>query len=300
LPGAFETVGNVFSSAANAIVAPLKDTFGSVLSIFNPLANVVNGISSGIATVLTPILGDAIATSIGTNLIGLAVNLGASFAFEGMKLDPTLSYMGSALLSGSFMGMADIGSSLGLISGAFKTGVIAGMEVLGQAVDLNPNITHLAAMTAGSLTAGYITTPEGETFSYTKIMDSIKYNVLAEAAYIGTHEIGRLLGVDPKVSYLAGIGIRSSLRVGFSSGGNPLDMFGAAIQGLLRGATSIGLQWVAQELEINPLLSALSSNVLAGAIEGFLEDKNPIRGAFDSSFKAGMGFLTLGGLSRFI
>jgi len=72
-------------------------------------------------------------------------------------------------------------------------------------------------------------------------------------------------------------------------------MWDAAINGFLRGVTSISLQWVAEELEISPLLAAISSNALAGAIEGLLENMNPLRGIFDSFFQAGTGFLTLGG-----
>jgi len=68
-------------------------------------------------------------------------------------------------------------------------------------------------------------------------------------------------------------------------------MWDAAINGFLRGVTSISLQWVAEELEISPLLAAISSNALAGAIEGLLENMNPLRGIFDSFFQAGTGFL---------
>ena len=68
-----------------------------------------------------------------------------------------------------------------------------------------------------------------------------------------------------------------------------------AISGLAQGATSVSLQWAADELELDPLVGALASNAIAGAIEGILEDGNPIRGVFDSAYKAGTGFLTMGG-----
>ncbi|MFH1310472.1 MAG: hypothetical protein ABIH85_07345 [Candidatus Omnitrophota bacterium] len=55
------------------------------------------------------------------------------------------------------------------------------------------------------------------------------------------------------------------------------------------------MEWAADELGMDPLIAALSSNAIAGAIEGILEDGNAVRGIFDSAYKAGTGFLTLGG-----
>ena len=86
------------------------------------------------------------------------------------------------------------------------------------------------------------------------------------------------------------------MQVGFSSGGgDPGEMWNAAVNGLLTGATNIGLQWAAQELEIPPLLASLSTAAISGAIEGMLEKQGFFKGVFDSYKNASINLLTLGG-----
>ena len=57
-------------------------------------------------------------------------------------------------------------------------------------------------------------------------------NIASELAYYGIQKAGELLGIDPRVSYLAGIGIRSSLQMGFGHGG-------LSAQELFQGAMGI-------------------------------------------------------------
>jgi hypothetical protein len=120
-------------------------------------------------------------------------------------------------------------------------------------------------------------------------------NVTSELAYYGITKAGELLGVDPRISYLAGIGIRSTISAGLNNGWKPDVIWGSVQNGLLRGITSVGLEWGAQELGLDPLIASLSSAAIAGGIEALLLGQNPIQGIFDTYFRAGTGLLTLGG-----
>jgi len=86
------------------------------------------------------------------------------------------------------------------------------------------------------------------------------------------------------------------LQVGFSSGGgDPGKMWDAAMNGLARGITNVGLEWAAQAIGISPLIASLITTAGTGALEALLEGRNPLIGIYDSYFKAGTGLLTLGG-----
>ena len=75
---------------------------------------------------------------------------------------------------------------------------------------------------------------------------------------------------------------------------DPGKIWNSVVDGLLKGGTSIGLQWVYQELDMDPILGALSAAALTGAIEGLLEGQGAVKGAYDTLFKTGAGLLTLG------
>ncbi len=67
-------------------------------------------------------------------------------------------------------------------------------------------------------------------------------------------------------SYLAGIGIRSSLQAGLSSNMDPTKIWNSVTTGLLQGVTSIGLNFAAQELNIPPLLTNLGFSLISTAL----------------------------------
>jgi hypothetical protein len=126
-------------------------------------------------------------------------------------------------------------------------------------------------------------------------MDDIAPNIASECAYIGVTGIGELLGIDPRISYLAGVGIRSTINAGLTHEFKPDVIWGSVQNGLLRGITSVALQWGAEELGLNPLIGSLTSAAIAGGLEALLMGQNPVQGIFDTYFRAGTGLLTLGG-----
>jgi hypothetical protein len=102
-------------------------------------------------------------------------------------------------------------------------------------------------------------------------MRSISPNIASECAYIGMAGLGELLGLDPRVSYLAGVGLRSSLQIGLSDSLSPDQIWGSVTQGLLQGVTNIGFNFATQELGLNPLLANIGFSAISGAINAGIQ-----------------------------
>ena len=88
---------------------------------------------------------------------------------------------------------------------------------------------------------------------------------------------GTSLGLDPRVSSLIGAPISSIVGgVGFDQAKTFGENSIIAIQnGLLRGATSLGIEYLTQKANLDPLLGSLTSRAITGAIEGLFQVANP-------------------------
>ena len=73
-------------------------------------------------------------------------------------------------------------------------------------------------------------------------------------------------------SYLAGIGIRSSLRVGLTGGD---DIWGEVMLGLAQGVTKIGLDYVTEALDLNPLLANIGFSAIATLLQAGIQAGMP-------------------------
>jgi len=69
--------------------------------------------------------------------------------------------------------------------------------------------------------------------------------------------------------------IRSSLRAGFSDGQDPGAWLEGAIQGAAQGVTSVGLNYLVEEMDINPLLANIGFSVISTAINSTLQSFAP-------------------------
>jgi len=66
---------------------------------------------------------------------------------------------------------------------------------------------------------------------------------------------------------LAGVGIRSSLQAGLSSNMDPGAIWNSVTTGLLQGVTNIGLNYLTQEMGINPLLANIGFSAISTALQ---------------------------------
>ncbi|MFH0763460.1 MAG: cysteine peptidase family C39 domain-containing protein [Candidatus Omnitrophota bacterium] len=275
LPNIYEAAGKFFSSVGSQIFAPIQGAFQSVMGTFETITAAVKGIATGIGQIVTLGLTDVqIATSIGYNIISQGISLGTNYLFQSMHLDPALTNIGSALLTGAIMGA--VTTNTNIVAEALRYGTIAGVEELGRAADLDPNVTHLSAMIAGSLVGGALDIGEHH-LTYEKLMESIAPKILSESAYIGVTEIGDLVGIDPRISYLAGVGIRSTINAGLTHEFKPDVIWGEVTQGLLQGVTNIGLNYLTQEMGVNPLLANIGFSAISTALQAGIQSLMPQR-----------------------
>ncbi|MCX5678862.1 MAG: cysteine peptidase family C39 domain-containing protein [Candidatus Omnitrophica bacterium] len=287
--GAFQSIGSAFSSAFSSIgqaIPILGKVFGAPMEIFQSLSGAATDIATRIwsTTGFTETVKDVV-LSIGTRIIEQGVSLGANYLFKSMGLDPTLASIGSALISGAIAGLGN--PNIGIVGGILQSGVISGVDQLGTALKLDPNITSLAGMMAGSIIGGSVYTGTGE-ISYQDLIKSISPYIYSECAYIGVTDVGELLGIDSRISYLAGVGIRSSINIGYGSDGifDWKDAWSGVQQGLLQGITSIGINYATQELGLNPLLANIGFSAISGAINaGIQAATGDSKDIFQSLFK---------------
>ena len=279
-------VGNIFTSIGNMFTPAAKGMFSAAMDIFNNISNAVQGIATNIGNIFNVTISEAIGKSLVEAVIRTGVNICTDYLFKSIGVDPSLANIGSALLSGAIIGAINPGADIGtsIVSSALKYGTIAGVEELGAAVNLDPNITHLSAMMAGALVGGALEI-DGKTISYDDLMKDIAPNILSESAYIGVTDIGDLLGVDPRISYLTGIGIRSSISAGLT-GASPSEMWTSISNGLLQGVVNVGLNYTTSGLNLPPLLTNLGFSAISSAINaGIQVATGKSDNFFDSIFK---------------
>jgi len=72
-------------------------------------------------------------------------------------------------------------------------------------------------------------------------------------------------------SYLAGVGIRSTINAGLTHDFMPDVIWGSITQGLLQGVTNIGLNFATEELGISPLLANIGFSAISGAINAGIQ-----------------------------
>ena len=84
---------------------------------------------------------------------------------------------------------------------------------------------------------------------------------------------GTSLGLDPRISSLIGAPISGAIGAGLTGGANVgQNIISSINQGILRGATSLGIEYLTQQADLDPLLGSLTSRAITGAISGALKD----------------------------
>ncbi|MBN2453704.1 MAG: hypothetical protein JXB40_05555 [Candidatus Omnitrophica bacterium] len=235
----------------------------------------------------------AIATSIGKTVVAVAVNYGINAGLDALGVSPMISRFVSAFTTGGIAGAFGNNFITGFfsLSDAFGALAIQGVNYLGVTLNLPQPVIDAFSIAGGSLVGGMFKVGT----DIPGLLTSIGINLASELAYIGITKAGELLGVDPRISYLAGVGIRSTINAGLTHEFVPDVIWGSVQNGLLRGITSVALEWGAESLGLSPLIGSLTSAAIAGGLEALLMGQNPVQGIFDTYFRAGTGLLTLGG-----
>ncbi|MFH1593779.1 MAG: LamG-like jellyroll fold domain-containing protein, partial [Candidatus Omnitrophota bacterium] len=275
-----------------------------------------------------PALGKTIGEAIFHTVISIPTTITMSRGLELIGMDERFARIVSSFISNGMTMGANVASGFNFnIGGAMQGFVVSGIRELGDVFDIEPAITNIVSISAGTLVgAGFdafengfkIFDENGDVIQNLVGTDAVLQaigntvgttilpNIAGELAYWGMQELGELLGIDPRISYLAGIGIRSSLQAGlgtFGSGGTPgevvSNMWKAVQDGLKEGITNVALEWAGQELGLSPLVSSLIFRGIQGAIEGALEyDGNFVQGILDAAKNDFFNILTFGGMGN--
>jgi len=286
--GFFASIAETVGSIGKAIFAPIKGVFTQVASIFSPITSIVSNVATGIGNIFTPLLGEAIATSLATTVIATAVDIGASEAFESLGMNPDLTNFASALFTGAAIGGA---MNIDVATSMLRSGTVAGAVELGEAAGLDPDEAHLAAVAMGAFATGSLMI-DGEKYTGAQLMRDITTNIASEMAYMKVVDLGESIGIDPRISSIAGMGIRSMVNPGVDPNtGQPRTVWDGALNGLARGITSIGLNYAVQELDIDPLVANIGFATIATGIEGAINEKGIFSHMFDTYKKNAIGFL---------
>lgn len=232
----------------------------------------------------------AIGVALGKTVVTTALSIGVSRGLDLIGINESSLGLFSSFVSGGISGLSGTFSVMGFIGGGLQGLAIQSIQMIGQKIGLDPALSNLIGCAAAGMIGSAINGVYQPVYDSYGVqvgvnhlfgLDAVSYalktailpNVAGNLAYYGVTKLGSMLGVDARLSYLAGIGLRSSLHAGLN-GMNPQDMFRNVTNGLLGGVTSIGLQWAYEELGVNPLLGAMTANAIAAGFEAVLNRQN--------------------------
>ncbi|MDD5423385.1 MAG: cysteine peptidase family C39 domain-containing protein, partial [Candidatus Omnitrophica bacterium] len=215
-------------------------------------------------------------TAVFNTIISIPVSITMTKGFEFMGLDPRFARIASSFITAG-ISMVSTGAVEFSIGGALQGLAIQSATELGAAFGVDPNISNIIGIAASTLIGAAVNgvVVDGKKLTGLAAIGHtlgtvILPNVAGELAYYGIQKLGELVGIDPRISQLAGIGIRSGLQIGLS-GGSAADIWGSVSRGLLQGVTNIGLNYVTEELGLSPLLANIGFSAISGAINAGIQ-----------------------------
>ncbi|KJJ83258.1 membrane protein [Candidatus Omnitrophus magneticus] len=230
------------------------------------------------------IAGNAILEGIKGISYNIAVTQGLSF----FNINSDVSRVTAAIMTGGYLRPDNY------FAGAFLAGARETVSIVGRETGLDPYVTQLIGTAGYAIGDAFLTgidvsemLPDGTKIikhltGFDALRESLKTtilpNITSELAYIGVTKLGETIGLDPRISYLAGIGLRSSIRAGFGSdtgGGESIfdaeKLLKGALDGMAQGVSSIGINYLVEESRIDPLLANIGFSAIALGINGTLQ-----------------------------
>jgi len=241
------------------------------LSLFKGFTGFVAGIGSIFAA---PSAGSAVGaispsfmTFAGKTIVGIATNFALKAGLDVLGIDTNITNFVSAFVTGGIAGAIGGAGGFFNFSSAIGAFVMEGVNQSGTVLGLPPNITSILSMASGSIVNGLLSPGT----DIANLFRNVAINVSSELAYVGITTLGDLAGIDPRISYLAGVGLRSTLSSGLMSGFDLGQIWGGVQQGLLQGVTNIGFSFATEELGISPLLANIGFSAISGAINAGIQ-----------------------------
>ncbi|GEM_PF-1689291 len=241
--------------------------------------------------------------TIGRTMIAAAINMPVSKGLEGLGIESTMARLAGAFVSGGVIGLGG-GMSEFLRSG-MQMYLLQGVSEMGLKLDLPPPITSAISLGVTASLAGLF----DPAFNLRTELPGIFPRFTQQLTLGGLELVGRSLGLDPRITALIGYPIAASIGHIVNSALSPgtfsiLDSLKEALlsRETLGGFVSMGAYWLADVLDVNPLLISLGLRGIVGGIEGLTNQTSSgnaitrffggIAGALQESIK---NVLTLGG-----
>ncbi|MBI5123929.1 MAG: hypothetical protein HZA72_00745, partial [Candidatus Omnitrophica bacterium] len=248
------------------------------------------GVAAGLGIVGTGVNGAITGADVGVSIfrtvVAIPQTITISRGLDVIGIDGIANRVITTFISaGSFGGDKLFKFSL---DSALQGLAIQGVRELGNVFHVDPNISNIVGISAGALvnaglngTWAPVADSTGHIIRYDlltgvdaigRVMSTtIHPNLAGELANMGVTNLGELLGVDNRISQLAGIGIRSAINPGIDPRtGAPRTMWQGITNGMLQGVASIGINYATQELGLNPLLANIGFSAISAAINAGL------------------------------
>ncbi|MFA6142320.1 MAG: cysteine peptidase family C39 domain-containing protein [Candidatus Omnitrophota bacterium] len=212
--------------------------------------------------------------SIGKAVVLTALSFGMSMGLEAIGVNPTIARFLTSFVTGGVSGLFSNFSAMGFIVGGLQSLAVEGVNFLAPKLGIDPMLTNVLSVAAGAFVGavgGSITSTGFDLAKFNETFGKVVLsNFVGEIANYGINKLGELVGIDPRISYLAGIGIRSSINAGLSDGWDAQSIWNGVKNGLIQGITNVSLDFISQTLNINPLLTELGFNTISSAISGLM------------------------------
>ncbi len=303
-------IGAVFSAIGGFIsgLGTFFSGFGSFFSGFGFLGQGLGAIFSGhILAGLSTIGGALMSTIIPGGLLQLGISVGVSKGLEALGVSPMISSLAGAFVSGGIGGMLNPAQGISMftsaVSGALTSTAIAGTQIGLTSIGLDPALASIASIGVGAITSSFTAGVAQINSAGNVVNDAVGNPIIlhgtqalsqtfrtslaptlaGELGFYGIQKLGESIGLDPRISQLAGMPIKSAITNTFSAGSTSQSITHAFGQGLINGAVSIGLQTGIDAVGLDPLAGALASRAITGALAGAI---NPNRNIFEGIGRA--------------
>ncbi|GEM_PF-6179950 len=305
LGGFFKDAFHGITQALGGLGQIFNNVAGFIGNVYSGVTGVLGNLSGGLGGFLRGALGvsSKLAADIASTAVSIGVNFGVSKGFEAIGVDPQIAGFLGSLSAGAIVGgMKSIDSKVANVAVAQTKNIQSSVQQvitlsqvgrLGLELGLDSSFTNILGLSLAAIQGNIITNPGT---SLEKAFSAIKPQFFSSLAQYGITTLGNELGVDSRISTLAGIPVTSTLSGIFQGGNISKNIIDNIQQGLVRGVTSVAIEGALQTADIDAFTGSLITLTGAGAIEGILEGQGLFKGVFDAYFNATTGLLSLGGL----
>ncbi|MBI4970798.1 MAG: hypothetical protein HZC17_03050 [Candidatus Omnitrophica bacterium] len=185
---------------------------------------------------------------IGRQVIGAALSIGTGKTLDKIGVDPTITRLTTAFITGGVIAPTAIGSlgpASAILGGSLRSLIVAGVNELALKIGLAPPIASGLSSISGILTGNILS---GNPFS------DVIPQLTGEIFSTGVQTLGQFYGIDPRLSALLGIpigAVAGGVAGGLLQSGGPAGILNSVTQSLFSGATAGGLVGVGSAIALD-------------------------------------------------